>query len=187
MNNNFENFFSVKIYRKKIANHNIIREEIESICGNIFKLIRGNNSNQVNQPLFSDPYLKSDFITENNLSALKKEILNCSHEYLKEYNCESSFPLTIKRSWITFCPKDTWGHLHHHTDCMIAGVYYFEVEQLSGKLRLYSPLQFNKENSNYLDIEPELGTVVMFPGWMGHEILPNKSDNMRISIAFDLA
>lgn len=185
----FQDFFSIKIYRKKIDESVVqnIGKEIQGCSNDILGLMKGNTFNQENQPVFSDPHFESNFILEKNLNILRNEILKSAYEYLLEYNSTSSFPVSFKRSWVTYCAKNTWGHLHNHNDCMISGVYYYQTDENSGKLRLYSPLQFSRGyNNNFLDIQPEQGSIVMFPGWMGHEILPNHSDNMRISIAFNL-
>jgi hypothetical protein len=63
----------------------------------------------------------------------------------------------------------------------------YKTDNESGKLRLHSPVNFSNSTTNeYLDIQPEDGMMVMFPAWMGHEILPTISENIRISIAFNL-
>jgi SM-20-related protein len=56
----------------------------------------------------------------------------------------------------------------------ISGVYYFyrEPKRFSGgQLRLYS-LSESKKPGTFVDIEPENDSVVFFPPWFPHEVLP---------------
>lgn len=186
MNEPFQYSFPIKIFRKAVNEtiKNNIEKEIQGCSKDILEFVNDNHFSQDNQPLFSDATFRSNFIIEHNLSTLQTVILDYAKEYLNEYN--STEPIYFKKSWITYCKKYSWGHNHHHNDCKISGVYYYQTDKLSGNLRLYSPLQFSSFNHNFIDITPESGTIVMFPGWMGHEILPTKSESLRISIAFNL-
>lgn len=197
MFNNFENSFSIKIYRKKLndIDKKNIEKEIENCSKDIYSsdfmkknVFAEKNLPSINQPLFSDPEFKQNFIEEENIFTLKQQILNCANEYLKEYNSLiSPSSLKLKTSSFVYCFENNWGHLHNHARCKIAGVYYYKTTSLSGKLRLHSPLQFIENfNNNYIDIDPEEGSIVLFPGWMWHEILPNKCKETRISIGFNL-
>ena len=38
------------------------------------------------------------------------------------------------------------------------------------------------ERSHY---KPKAGTVVMFPAWLWHEVKPNESNDIRISVSFN--
>ena len=40
----------------------------------------------------------------------------------------------------------------------------------------------NVFNSHATDIKVKTGDIVMFPGWVDHESLPNKSDEQRLII-----
>jgi SM-20-related protein len=57
---------------------------------------------------------------------------------------------------------------------MVSGVYYLNAEPKSfsgGALRLYSFGPFDA-NSDFVDIEPVHNTLVVFPSWVLHEVLP---------------
>lgn len=189
--NNFEEIFPIKIFRKQVDADVVakIKQEMYLCCnGNIYTLMKGNNFNQPNQPIFSDPTLEEDFLEKHKINSLREEALKNCYEYLNEYNASGSESLHFQKSWVCFCPKEHWGHSHSHSESLIAGVYYFKTSDSKGNLRLWSPLQFKKGVSTIkYDIVPKEGTMVLFPGWMYHEILTNTGEETRVSIAFQVA
>lgn len=185
MPNNFEHSFSVKIYKKQISveQQKTIENEINQNCGNILNLLKYDNFNREDRPLFSNPTFDENFILENNLFKLSSIIDNSVEEYLEEYSYYPACKLIIRQSWALLCKKNTSAQVHSHSNMVISGVYYHQSDRSSNKIRLHSPLQFGK---NFIDIQPEKGMILLFPGWMGHEILPTANDTVRISISFGL-
>lgn len=58
------------------------------------------------------------------------------------------------------------------TQRVMTGVLYFHQQPRrfdGGQLRLYS---LTKDESTYIDIEPEYNSLVLFPAWAPHEVLP---------------
>jgi uncharacterized protein (TIGR02466 family) len=177
------------IYYKQISidDQQTIENEINENCGDILQSLKYDNFNRQDHPLFSNETFDENFILENSLTNLSSIINNSAKEYLSEHACECPSRLTIKQSWALLCRKNTYGDLHNHPNVVISGVYYHKVDQFSNKIRFHSPLQFNKAyNTNFLDIQPKNGMILLFPGWMGHEILPSINDTVRISISFGL-
>jgi len=67
----------------------------------------------------------------------------------------------------------------------------------SGQLALFDPRQYINmldTGRDVLDlfrqvpqlIEPEEGSIVIFPSWLQHQVLPHEVESERISIAFNL-
>ena len=185
LDNSFENSFLLKIYKKQISidDQKIIKNEINQNCGNILQLLKYDNFDRKDRPLFSNQTFDENFILENNLSNFSSIIDNSVEEYLEEYNYYSAYKLIIRQSWALLCKKNTSANLHNHSNVVISGVYYYQADQFSNKIRLHSPLQFDR---NFIDIQPQKGMMLLFPGWMGHEILSSINDTVRISISFGL-
>lgn len=81
---------------------------------------------------------------------------------------------------------------------VLSGCYYVRVPDNSGALVLedfgrpmrYLQLPFqepNVINSYTVRIPPREGNALFFPAWMEHHVEENKSDEQRISIAFNIA
>lgn len=71
--------------------------------------------------------------------------------------------------------KDAIGHR------VVSAVYYFHAQPkgfTGGALRLYS-LSAGSQSSRSVDIEPDNDTLVFFPSWFPHEVLPVKCPSGR--------
>ena len=81
--------------------------------------------------------------------------------------------------------------LHTHTDDAWAGIYYLQAEG-TGNLVFTNPanllLQCNPKSpyTRKSGIAPEDGMLVIWPGWVPHEVLENKSNKQRINIAWGI-
>ena len=108
---------------------------------------------------------------------------------------ENCFYLT--QSWSAINGKDSTHHLHAHPNTILSCVYYAAANpDNGGELRLkmqrsrlqegfyfaYDKKEPNVFNSHATDIKVKTGDIVMFPGWVDHESLPNKSDEQRLII-----
>ena len=129
--------------------------------------------------------LDNNFIEDNNLNILKNVITETALEYFKEVKTPNK--IILKNSWVTkFLPGDT-AQVHDHRPDVISGVYYIKATGNEGNLKLINPLTYNNFVGD-LDFEiiPITGKLVLFPGWLKHQVLQNNSTNERISLAFNL-
>jgi len=69
------------------------------------------------------------------------------------------------------------------SDRLLSGVYYFHAEPKAfsgGALRLY-PFGREQGESNFAEVQPEQNTLVAFPSWAWHEVLPVSCPSRRFS------
>ena len=67
-----------------------------------------------------------------------------------------------------------YGHERRKHDRILTSVYYFFVEPKAftgGALRLYS-LDKEKGDNIFTDVLPEQNTLIVFPSWVPHEVMP---------------
>jgi uncharacterized protein (TIGR02466 family) len=86
---------------------------------------------------------------------------------------------------------------HVHGD-VFSGVFYLQAPEESGKLSLTNPAinrmwngcklvgQKNQYTGESIKIEPEEGTIIIFPSYLPHSVEANNHDEERISISFNL-
>ena len=95
------------------------------------------------------------------------------------------------------------GHsnrLHWHPGNDFAAVYYLACDEHTGPLRLRDPrlLRLHTEHDEgwqdrpveqcpYVAVTPEPGDLVVFPGWLEHEVGRNESTARRVSVATNLS
>jgi hypothetical protein len=83
--------------------------------------------------------------------------------------------------WFNIAKVGELTGVHDHAQfSSISGVVYLKSNLLSGDL------YFQKEGEDDLLIIPEVGKMVLFPSHLKHGVHPNKSDDERISLAFNL-
>lgn len=134
----------------------------------------------------SNGTLEENIIESLSLKNLKHCIETTVNNYCKELEIITEVPLKITKSWILKTKTMGYGALHSHK-CLVSGVYYFRTDSQSGNLRFHNVIGddlYKMFNGRYTEYTPEIGKLVIFPGWLPHEILTNYSNEERISIGF---
>ena len=81
--------------------------------------------------------------------------------------------------------------IHSHKSDAWAGIYYVQAED-TGNLLFHNPAnllndcKFNSPFVRGLGIQPKDGMLVLWPGWIPHEVIENKSNRQRINIAWGI-
>ena len=81
--------------------------------------------------------------------------------------------------------------IHSHKTDAWAGIYYVQAEN-TGNLMFYNPANLLNEckfNSPFIrntGIQPKDGMLILWPGWIPHEVIENKSNRQRINIAWGI-
>lgn len=134
---------------------------------------------------------------------LKTTIINKADEYIKKQICndvrigtgyEFNKNLSLTYMWFNFNKPTAYQGKHHHAKHLLAGTYYLKVPKASGMIRFYNPLQlaYYLDREVYEDtmlvsqtsIPVQEGDLLIWPGWMDHEVESNKSTDDRITISF---
>ena len=117
-------------------------------------------------------------------------------EYAKLFNFKN--PLNILGLWANINEYKDSNAIHYHPDSLISGVFYVKAKNNSGSIQFYNQdivnhcikpshiSKYNELNSSTWGLEPEENTLLLFPSWLKHEVLPNLSALTRISISFNI-
>lgn len=89
--------------------------------------------------------------------------------------------LRIERAWPVISRRGESMEAHAHHDAHLTAVYYVTAPQNSGALRF-----LNSSRGHFADYEPVEGRLIIFPSRQRHEVLENLSDDVRLSISFEL-
>ena len=105
---------------------------------------------------------------------------------------ENKFKITT--SWVTKSKPNQESNYHNHNNCMFSGVLYLKTNEYAGGIDFcnFENVRFQLKATKYdvlnatnYNIVPKIGTIVFFPSEMYHRILKNKSNEERISLAFN--
>ena len=114
-----------------------------------------------------------------------KTLLVASKGILENYTDKDPY---IQSMWANINVKGDFN-AHHTHEGELSGVYYCQVTKDCGKLVLVDPAVRSNvsliKNKNF-PIHPERLALVMFPSWLEHYVEPNQSDDLRISISFNI-
>lgn len=129
----------------------------------------------------------NNLIERYNLTRLNEEIMRCANKYLAETNTVPKAEFKIYMSIMTSLAPGADSTKHMHQPSCLVIVYYHKAPVNGGNIRLFTPIshtEFQKETT--IDIVPAQGKILVFPGWLYHEVLKNNSDSIRHSIAITM-
>ena len=143
---------------------------------------------------------QSGFVEDHQeLNTLVLEINRRLDALRSTINFNDNVDLRVESMWININHPYSYNVRHIHPRSYISGSFYIKVPNNSGNLLLKHPAQnlmfipnssnifksYNNINSLTWSIPPEENKLVMFPGWVEHEVEQNLSNEDRISIAFN--
>ena len=81
--------------------------------------------------------------------------------------------------WFNISLTNAYHDWHSHGRFDRIGVFYIQIPENSGNIEF-------KDNNKTYSITPHEGLLLIAPGGIEHRVLPNNSDQDRISMAFNL-
>lgn len=172
----------------------------------VLKQEEGYNSAKKGTDLTSD-YLSQDFLTIDNpvIGWLKGCINKSVGDYLRHcgLNYEVSWGL---QAWPNINRRGDYHNVHNHPHSYLSGTYYVAVpnaqqfDQASrndlnpGAISFYDP----RAQANMLAIRgdaqveaehrvmPSAGMLMLWPSFLHHFVHPNASDELRVSVSFNV-
>ena len=148
-------------------------------------------------------YTKDKYVLDNpELTDLKNNILDCVNEFVfGELKVGDPIEFYVTNSWAVKPQKGDWAHKHPHTNSILSGVFYFDVNDHSGELNFTKeanhhtvfPMhmdlgfkEYNILNSKTWSFVPKNNQLFIFPPWLLHGVSNNESDQERYSLAFNV-
>ncbi len=105
---------------------------------------------------------------------------------------------TITEAWININGKGHFNYSHDHPGSLFSCVYYVKGGADKGELEFKTPItahtytisdemvgKFNSFTGHAMVIPPVTGDLLIFPAWLLHRVNLSRSDEDRISIAFN--
>lgn len=96
----------------------------------------------------------------------------------KLYTTPDRFGIEVHDIWFQQYAQNDFHSKHVHGGCSFANVYFLELTGENPGTTFYYM-------QNQYKVPVEEGDIITFPGFVEHESLPNKTDNLKTSIAFN--
>jgi len=152
-------------------------------------------------------YTVDKFVLDREeFAPLKQKIQNHIEQFLYEVlNCDPEVNFEIQNSWINKHNENDSAGLHNHSNSLISGVYYIDVDDVSGAISFlkdkghinlwpdvvniqtdYDSKKLNIFNTQWWNYIPKKNDLIMFPSMLYHQVEENRSKKIRYSLAFNV-
>ena len=191
--------FSFPIYHNSVQNVDVIQEEMskcynQCVAENRFAIKPEWNSHRI-----SDITFGTNIIDEFKLEAFKTALFNHVVQYLVEIRSPMVHKISqgpalykITNSWLTETLTGQYAHVHTHGTSDISGTYYFKTNGQDGRIFFNPPTRILGTSpvfeplDEHVAVDPEVGKIVLFPSSLEHGVETNTTDNVRVSLSFNL-
>ena len=186
-----EHHFPTIIYIKDMPNALQLNQYLEP------KIIQWSQQNKgVAKTNAGGWHSETDMNKKEEYNPLVKELFNMQHEiYQKE---KLDMKPVLGNMWANINYPGNYNRPHLHPNALFSGVYWVKVPPQSGNFMVYDPrtgVQVTMPNRKKgalpselwreVHYEPVAGRCIMFPAWLWHEVKPNESNDIRISVSFN--
>jgi uncharacterized protein (TIGR02466 family) len=188
-----ENWFSTPIYYEFIKDpaFSKIQQDLEHAFN---QLIADDKFGQRKgySHLISSVNFDSNFIEEYKVASFNDELTKHIKLYLDQVGYKRSPEYYISESWMTLTKKGMSAHKHTHGYVDISGCYYFKTSTEDGSIYFENPVKQMASSYCFSQMpeqtyyKPQVGKLLLFPGWLEHGVEPNTTDTDRISISFNI-
>jgi uncharacterized protein (TIGR02466 family) len=195
MKTNLTQLFATPIYEHvpKFDEIFLIQKEISEILETIRKNDKFENPFGWNDGVLTNIKQRLNMIDHYQLKNLKSYVEKHTRLYISFIKAYENKNLFLSHSWMNITKDGTFQDSHQHQDSVISGVYYFQTNQKDGNITFETPnpymalelFPFGQEFYKYFSIIPSVGKIVIFPGWLKHQVEKNNTLDERISISFN--
>jgi uncharacterized protein (TIGR02466 family) len=127
------------------------------------------------------------------MATLKSEIDSFVKSWFTKVNINSSVEPYITQSWLNWTKKDQRHHLHNHPNSYLSGVLYItcaDDDKISFDKVTYQQIRIqpevqNEYNSDVTWFRTFPGKIILFPSEVRHQVETKKSEQVRVSMAFN--
>jgi hypothetical protein len=186
---NIINLFSVPIFYTQLElNEQFTHQEVSFLKNIQLNKQYGDDGNYLSQEIH--------ILEKPQLTRIKNLCDRYIHHYTENIlGIEDNFKMF--RSWLSRNERGTKHDSHSHRNTMLSCILYFDEHMSqepmdpiifgqSGLDQIFKTFQFqfkvkehNQYNNNVLTIYPKTNTLLVFPGWIQHEVPTAKSTTKR--------
>lgn len=139
-----------------------------------------------------------NWISDNKCSHFMQVLDNAVQDYANMIGFPQGMPDPNQKfdymlqSWVNKFDKGSYGDVHTHTSSDISGVYYYQTTGKDGDFFFETPVDQVTCSEAWVQLSgreiivPKVGQLMLFPGWIRHGVNENLTDDVRISISWNI-
>ena len=186
-----EYHFPTPVYIKHIPNAKELNQYLEQ------KILQWSQQDKgVSKTNAGGWHSTTDMNKKKEYNPLTRELFLMQQEiYQKE---KLKLQPVLGNMWANINYPGNYNRPHLHPNALFSGVYWVKAPPQSGSFMVYDPrpgVQMSMPNRKEgklpselwreVHYEPKAGTAIMFPAWLWHEVKPNESNDIRVSVSFN--
>jgi len=183
-NTGFQNLFSIPIFTT-FLDEKVIKSMEDLVTPRLNQLkFQVENYND---------YYSNRIVESDEIQFLLKDLNGYVDNYSKKIEIKINPNKNRINYWVQDYKFNNFHQSHAHPNSSISGIYYVRANQYAGLLRFKSPNPYpyfwrtEESNSDFYDILPQRGLLVLFPSYLFHTVLPSKhKDIIRTSFVFNV-
>lgn len=195
---NIDYKFSVPIYSAQVDGlaFSKVQSEFETVYNDLKANDKFQHNEKSNSHMLSDITFTQNLLNDYQTAEFKRELDTHLRRYMAGINSDIGtvrpFEYKIESSWMTLNVKNSYAVVHSHGDTDIAGVYYFKTNGRDGNFFFETPNKLTKSSYCFRHWQcnsehtPQVGKLMLFPGWLEHGVGTNHTDSDRVSISFNI-
>lgn len=128
-----------------------------------------------------------------------KNLAEAVYDGLCEYfygvmQAKDTVEIYFTESWFNKTEKGQMHHRHWHPNSIISGIVYLEADGTSGGTKFitsqYDTIEYSIHNANIYNsrswtVDPEVGTMVLFPSNVEHMVAEYLGETPRVTLSFN--
>jgi uncharacterized protein (TIGR02466 family) len=169
--------------------HNEIEKTLLDYCLELQEKKEKGGYNWISKSLYNTHHTY-DISKDEKFKLLNDWILNEANEYCKKIESEDT--LNFQNGWFNIYKKNDFQEFHTHPGSSISGIYFLKSDAINDARTIFETYT----TENFLDLKapsndrlvyykPKPGRLLLFKSTLRHCVEQQKSDNMRITLAYN--
>lgn len=201
---NHEYYFPTPLCSKDVINHEPLNRQL---LENIYQW-RTESPNGITRSNFRQAGSWHSDLTmhqQPRFDELTRLILETAQNVFDQQLYHPDYQPLIDSMWANINPRHGYNRSHSHPDTLWSGVYYVQTPEHCGRIsfsdpraqaRVITPVLSRAARDSVTSwsevyFEAIAGRLILFPGWLVHEVEPNLSDlpgdsGNRVSVSFNI-
>ena len=142
----------------------------------------------INIPIDHSTTLIRDCVDQYEHFPLYDRLFSCFVELAKKHLKFEIHPRSGRNCWLFHSDKDFQCNegIHNHKSKTIVAVFYLYVPPIESESKEGNIIFYDDNEKELFDYKPVMNDIIIFPGYLNHEVIPYKGEEPRMSLVMEL-